>query len=61
MGKLPVMGMSQGSGQGAYTPAAGTAIPQAPDLWSVRSDAQVQQGGVTFVHAKEGWISTPAQ
>jgi hypothetical protein len=61
MGKLPLMGMSQGSGQGAYTPAAGTTMVQAPDLWAVRSDAQVQQGGVTFVHAKEGWVSTPAQ
>jgi hypothetical protein len=61
MGKLPVMGMSQGSGQGAYTPAAGSVLSLAPDLWAIRSDAQVQQGGVTFIHAKEGWVSTPAQ
>jgi len=60
MGKLPIMGMSQGVGQGAFTPAAGSAINQAPDLWAVRSDSQVQQGGVTFVHAKEGWVSTPS-
>jgi hypothetical protein len=61
MGKLPVMGMSQGVGQGAYTPAAGSINLQAPDLWAVRSDAQVVQGGVTFTHASEAWISTPVQ
>ena len=61
MGKLPVAGMSQGVGTGAYTPAAGGATSQAPDLWAVRTDAQVVQGGVTFTHAKELWISTPAR
>jgi hypothetical protein len=63
MGKLPVTNMSQGAGAGAFAPAAGGAAPQAPDLWAVRSDAQVRPGraGVTFTHAKEAWISTPAR
>jgi hypothetical protein len=61
MGKLPMTGMSQGSGQGAYTPAAGGPVSLAPDLWAIRADAQVQQGGVTFTHAKEAWVSTPVQ
>ncbi len=61
MGKLPVTGMSQGSGAGAFTPAAGTTNMQAPDLWAVRSDAQVVQGNVTFIRGKEAWITTPVQ
>jgi len=61
MGKLPVTDISQGSGSGAFTPASGGPLRQAPDLWAVRSDAQVQQGSVTFIHAKEAWISTPVQ
>jgi hypothetical protein len=61
MGKLPIMGTSQGVGQGAYTPATGSISLQAPDLWAVRADAQVVQGGVTFTHASEAWISTPVQ
>ncbi len=60
MGKLPVMDMSQGVTQGAFTPAQGTVSRQAPDLWAVRSDAHVQ-AGLTFKHAKEAWISTPVQ
>ena len=59
MGKLPVTGMSQGAGAGAFTPAAGTVNTQAPDLWAVRADAQVVQGNVTFYHGKEAWITTP--
>jgi Tfp pilus assembly protein PilX len=61
MGKLPIMDMSQGSGPGAFTPAAGTQNAQAPDLWAIRSDAQVQQGSVTFISGKEAWVSTPVQ
>jgi len=61
MGKLPITDMSQGSGSGAFTPASGGPLLQAPDLWAVRSDAQVKQGDVTFIHAKEAWISTPVQ
>ena len=61
MGKLPVANMSQGSGPGAFTPASGGPLKLAPDLWAIRSDAQVQQGGVTFIHAKEAWLSTPVQ
>ena len=61
MGKLPIMDMSQGSGPGAFTPAAGTQTTQAPDLWAIRSDAQVQQGSVTFISGKEAWVSTPVQ
>jgi Tfp pilus assembly protein PilX len=59
MGKLPITGMSNGSGPGAYAPASGSAVNQQPDLWAVRSDAQITQGGVTFTHGKEAWISTP--
>ncbi len=61
MGKLPVAGMSQGAGSGAFTPAAGGQALQAPDLWAIRSDAQVVQGGVTFIHGKELWVSTPVR
>ncbi len=61
MGKLPITDISQGSGSGAFTPASGGLLLQAPDLWAVRSDAQVLQGAVTFIHAKEAWISTPVQ
>ncbi|MDP1830922.1 MAG: hypothetical protein Q8K67_02600 [Geothrix sp.] len=61
MGKLPITGMSQGVGAGAFTPATGGPLKQAPDLWAIRSDAQVTQGPATFIHAKEVWISTPVQ
>jgi hypothetical protein len=61
MGKLPITDISQGNGPGMFTPAAGTTNNQAPDLWAVRSDAQVKQGSVTFTHGKEAWISTPVQ
>jgi hypothetical protein len=60
MGKLPVPNMSQG---GAYTPAAGGANLQAPDLWAIRSDAQVKPKGssITFTQAREMWVSTPVR
>jgi len=58
MGKLPIADISQGVGSGAYAPATGNPSKQAPDLWAVRSDAQL---GGTFFHAKEAWISTPVQ
>ncbi len=61
MGKLPITDMSQGSGPGAFTPSSGGPLLQAPDLWAIRSDAQVGQAGVQFIHAKEAWISTPVQ
>ena len=61
MGKLGLTGMSQGAGQGAYTPAAGGLVTQAPDLWVIRADAQVTQGNVIFSHGKEAWVSTPVQ
>ena len=61
MGKLPIANMSQGSGPGAFTPASGGPLKLAPDLWAIRSGAQVQQGGITFIHAKEAWLSTPVQ
>jgi len=61
MGKLPITNMGQGSGPGAFSPASGGPLLLAPDLWAIRSDAQVQQGSVTFIHAKEAWISTPVQ
>ena len=61
MGKLPVTDISQGNGAGAFSPASGATNKQAPDLWAVRSDAQVVQGPVTFTHAQEAWVSTPAQ
>lgn len=64
MGQPGVQGMSQGVGQGAYSPAgAGTTATgsPAPYLWAIRSDAQVQQGNVTFIHAREAWVSTPVQ
>ena len=60
MGKLPITMTSQGSGTNAFTPAAGTDNKNAPDLWAIRSDAQVNQGGMTFIHAREAWVSTPA-
>jgi hypothetical protein len=63
MGKLPLANMSQGAGPGAFAPAQGTSPNQAPDLWALRSDSQIQVGtGTTatkFFHSKEAWISTP--
>jgi len=41
------------------TPASGATSLTAPDLWAIRSDAQVNQGPVMFVQSKEVWISTP--
>lgn len=65
MGKLPITDMSQGITQGTFGPAKGGINLQAPDLWAIRSDAQVQVGtGVlapNFLHSKEAWISTPVQ
>lgn len=65
MGKLPITDMSQGLGPSAYAPSQGGISKQAPDLWAVRSDSQVQVAGgitgTTFVHSKEAWISTPVQ
>ena len=61
MGKLPITGMSQGTGSGTYSPAAGGVMKQAPDLWVIRADSKVPQGSVTFTHAKEAWFSTPVQ
>jgi Tfp pilus assembly protein PilX len=65
MGKLPITDMSQGVGQGTYAPAQGAVALQAPDLWALRSDSQITTGttpfSTTFFHAKEAWVSTPAQ
>lgn len=63
MGKGSVSNTSQGTSQGSYSPASGSAqaLKVMPDLWAVRSDAQVQQGGTTFIHAREAWITTPVQ
>jgi len=61
MGKLPITMMSQGAGSNSFTPASGSENKNAPDLWAIRSDAQVIQGGMTFIHAREAWISTPVR
>lgn len=65
MGKLPVADISQGITQGTFGPAQGKTNLLAPDLWAVRSDAQVQVGtgilAANFLHSKEAWISTPVQ
>ncbi len=65
MGKLPITDMSQGITQGTFGPAKGGINLQAPDLWAIRSDAQIQVGtgplAPNFHHSKEAWISTPVQ
>jgi len=63
MGKGGIANSSQGSGAGAYAPGSGSAqaLKVLPDLWAIRSDAQVQQGATTFTHAREVWITTPVQ
>jgi len=65
MGKLPISDISQGITQGTFGPAKGGTNLQAPDLWAVRSDAQVEVGtgplAPNFLHSKEAWISTPVQ
>ena len=64
MGQPGIEGMSQGIGQGAYSPAAAGTTgsgSSAPYLWAIRSDAQIKQGSVTFTHAREAWVSTPVQ
>ena len=62
MGKLEITGQSFSNGAGAYnTSMGGGGITSgAPDLWAVRTDAQVVQGPVTFIEGQEAWISTPA-
>ncbi len=59
MGKLPITDVSQGVGSGAFAPATGAQNVLAPDLWAFRADAQVTVQSVTFIHAKELWVSTP--
>jgi len=61
MGKLPITMTSQTAGTPGTgnTPASGAISLTAPDLWAIRSDAQVTQGPVMFLHSKEAWISTP--
>jgi len=63
MGKGSASNTSQGITQGSFAPASGStqALKVLPDLWAVRSDAQVQQGATTFIHAREAWITTPVQ
>ncbi len=63
MGKGSVSNTGQGITQGSFAPASGSAqaLKVLPDLWAVRSDAQVQQGATTFIHAREAWITTPVQ
>ena len=65
MGKLPITGTSQGTGQGSFAPATGSIPLQAPDLWAIRSDSQVTTGvapfAMTFFHSKEGWVSSAAR
>jgi len=58
MGKLPMANQSQGVGDGSFKPATGEQSNLLPDLWAFRADARVKVGGVTFVHAKELWVST---
>ena len=60
MGKLPITDMSQGVGTGAFTPATGSEVKQASDVWAIRSDSQLTVGSTTFTSAREGWVSTPA-
>ena len=60
MGKMTTTDSSQGVGQGAFAPAAQSQPTSAPNIWAVRSDAQLKLGGTTFIHSKEAWITTPA-
>lgn len=64
MGPMPNPGTSQtqGSVTTGNTLAAGTASSIGPVLFAVRSDGQVNAGGVmTFLHSKEAWISIPTR
>jgi Tfp pilus assembly protein PilX len=58
MGHADMSGYSNG---GSVQPANPTVSSTGPNLWAIRSDAQVQQNNVVFTHAKEAWISTPLQ
>jgi hypothetical protein len=61
MGNPDIAWQSNGAGQGAYAPAAPTpASAISPAMWAVRADAQVIQGGVTFIHGREAWITVPS-
>jgi hypothetical protein len=60
MGKMPSTDSSPDLSLGSDTNAAGGKRLKDPDLWAVRSDAALSMG-VTFIHSKESWISTPAQ
>ena len=63
MGKMPMRYQSATAGTPGvgYTPSAGSLALTAPDLWAIRSDAQVNAGSVAFQHSKEAWISYPPQ
>jgi hypothetical protein len=55
MGKAPTDKNSPSPGQAE---AGGKPPTKNPDLWCLRSDAQIN-AGVQFVHSKEAWIKTP--
>lgn len=59
MGKVTTTGSSQTAGPG-FRPAM-QQDNLSPNLWAIRADARVVQGGVPFIHAKEAWVSTPVQ
>jgi Tfp pilus assembly protein PilX len=58
MGHADTFNNSNGS---SFQPANTTVSSTGPNLWAIRSDAQVQQNNVVFTHAKEAWITTPLQ
>ena len=59
MGAPTPTDMSVSTGPGGFSPAGPSQPTGWPQLWAVRSDAQVHQGSIIFVHAKEAWILNP--
>lgn len=52
-------GMSVSTTPGGFNPAAGNIPTGIPQLWAIRADAQVHQGSIVFIQAKEAWILNP--
>jgi hypothetical protein len=59
MGAPTPTDMSVSTSPGGFNPAGPGQPTGWPQLWAVRSDAQVHQGSIIFVHAKEAWILNP--
>ncbi len=59
MGKMASAGSSTDTSRANKTAPGGGDRSLDPDLWCIRSDAQLSYGSLTFIHSKETWLTTP--